>query len=152
MEGDVGAIYEDVAAGGGVVTGEVPVAGVFGDGFVEVSHRLVDYFYFAFPFGVSGEDEFGDFCGDFVVGEGGVNFLYGVAHFSGGLFEFGEAFGVDFVEEGVFSAFFEKGDGGFEGDEFAEFCHVDSVAIGVANLGGGGGDDDFRRIGAGEDL
>ena len=39
-----------------------------------------------------------------------------------------------------------------EGDEFAEFRHVDAVTIRVADLRRGGTNDDFRRFGAGEDF
>ena len=45
-----------------------------------------------------------------------------------------------------------EGDGGVECDELAELGHVDAIAIRIADLRGGGADDDLRRLGAGEDF
>ena len=48
--------------------------------------------------------------------------------------------------------FAQQRDGSFERDEFADFCHIDPVAIRIADLGGGTGDDDAARVGPSEDF
>ena len=46
----------------------------------------------------------------------------------------------------------DQGDCGLEGDEVAQFRHVDSIAVRIPDLRSSGSDDDFPGIGASQDA
>ena len=53
------------------------------------------------------------------------------------------ATGIEFVEEAIQTMIFQQGDGGSEGDEVAQFAHINAIAVGVSDLGCRTDDDDL---------
>ena len=104
------------------------------------------------PTGHFGGDQLGYFQGDALVGKTIVEGGYVVLQFGGRRVALLEAGPVNLLQHSGPAFVVEKLDHGLEGDEVPQLRHVDSVAIGVADLRGGGGDEDARGFQAGEHL
>ena len=77
----------------------------------------------------------------------GVNGLINASHYVfrmqlPGTLQFFAMF-IVLLEAIFLAAFLHQFDSGAEGDEIPHFAHVDAIAIGVSDLGGGGDDDDL---------
>ena len=55
---------------------------------------------------------------------------------------------INVLEEIVIPVVLDQFDGGFEGDKFTQFRHIDSVAIRITDLRRSGGDHDLSWLGA----
>ena len=130
---DVGLVDDAVASGGGIIAGEVPVAGVMGYGSVKSFNRLE----YQLDLGVAsfGGEHRCDSFGNLSIGEGCVNAFDTVLLVVVGEVGHGFALLVNFVDD-IFSAcFLEEENGGAECGEFFHARHVDSVTVGISHLG-----------------
>lgn len=132
-----------VATGGGIVAAEIPVSLMVGEGGMEVVECLED------DADVSPNrdrcQQGADFCAEFIFCERCIDALDNILDLLPRQGQHSAGFLIDFFDHPRHAALGEQCDGGLEGNEVAKFCHIDAVAIGVADLGGGADDDDFSR-------
>ena len=95
VEVDEGFVHAHIAAGGGVVAREVPVAGGGGTGFVETFEALEDEDDFGLH--AFGAEHFGHLVRNLVGCEGGVDFAHEVGDLLLGQVFLGLALVVDFL-------------------------------------------------------
>lgn len=149
---DVGFVEGLVPTGGGILAGKVPIAARDLDGGVKFVDFLEEDDQLSVPVVHFWADHGGDFFGEgflikAVVEPGHVVF-HGLRR-DMGLFA---AILVDLGEQVGLPGVAEQFNRGLEGDELTQLRHVDTVAVGVADLGSSGGDDDAVGLEAGKDV
>ena len=138
-----GAVHDAEPARSRIVSGEIPVAGVFRTALGEIFAGLEDHCEVRAH--TLGLQPGGDCATEIRVGDRLVDRAHAVGHLFRWTGELSFRIFVALLEQREVAAFAQQVDGRFECDELFQTGHVDAVTVGIFDRRRGRGDDDLLR-------